>query len=172
MNRLTRRVEQPVPDVLMELIKALDYEAFLREDDPETAANRVDNVHELVVGARQFAERSPIRPCPGFLNEVALLTDSDRVDETAEKVRMMTAHNAKGLEFDLVFLTGLEEGLIPHASSSMDEAGLEEERRLFYVALTRARQEVHLSAAGERRRLGWAGPRGCRASCRRCRPNS
>jgi DNA helicase-2/ATP-dependent DNA helicase PcrA len=89
-----------------------------------------------------------------FLNEVSLLTDVDRMDDAAEKVRLMTIHNAKGLEFRVVCLSGVEEGLLPHVSSMDDPDSLEEERRLFYVALTRAKDRVHLFSAMSRQRWG------------------
>jgi DNA helicase-2/ATP-dependent DNA helicase PcrA len=157
---LQRRGAEPVSELLTGLVAGLDYGNYLREDDPETAADRIENVEELIVGARQYVERATDASVAAFLNEVALLTDADRIDDNVEKVRLMTAHNAKGLEFDVVFLAGLEEGLMPHASSAMDPEQLEEERRLFYVALTRARKRVQLSAATNRRRFGVGGPTG------------
>ena len=91
-----------------------------------------------------------------FLTETALVTDGDRVAEEADRVLLLTAHNAKGLEFDRVVIAGAEEGLFPHASALEDPAELEEERRLFYVALTRARDEVLVTAAAYRRRFDGA----------------
>jgi DNA helicase-2/ATP-dependent DNA helicase PcrA len=149
------RMNEPVGEVLLSLVQTLDYGTYLTENEPDTAAERRENVEELIVGARQFSERVEEPTVEAFLNEVSLLTDADRVDESAEKVRLMTAHNAKGLEFDTVFLTGLEEGLFPHASSAEDREELEEERRLFYVGMTRAREQVFLTAAAARRRF-WA----------------
>jgi DNA helicase-2/ATP-dependent DNA helicase PcrA len=160
IDGLRRRLGEPVGELLTGLVEALDYGVHLKTDDPESADDRVENVQELVVDARRFAERVEEPTVSAFLNEVALLTDADRVDETADRVRLLTAHNAKGLEFDVVFVAGLEEGLMPHASSFMDEEEMEEERRLFYVALTRARDEVRLSAATDRRRFGLSGPGG------------
>ncbi len=161
IDGLRNQLGSPVGDVLMALVEALDYGRYLAEDDPDTAAERSENVEELIVGARQFAERAPEPTVAAFLNEVALLTDADRVDETVEKVRLMTAHNAKGLEFRTVFIAGIEEGLLPHATSIMEKSGVEEERRLFYVALTRAMEQVFLSAAVNRRRFGTSqGPSG------------
>src|SRR6185369_2283618 len=87
-----------------------------------------------------------------YLAEAALLTDADRLEEGAERVLLLTAHNAKGLEFDAVTIAGLEEGLFPHASSLDSPSELEEERRLFYVALTRARAQVLMTAAAFRHR--------------------
>ncbi|HIA38395.1 MAG TPA: hypothetical protein EYN86_02630 [Planctomycetes bacterium] len=94
----------------------------------------------------------------GFLQEISLLTDTNRWDTEAEKVSLMTIHSAKGLEFDKVAVVGNEEGLFPHARSFEDPKGLEEERRLFYVALTRARKEIMLTHAKVRYRTGAPGP--------------
>src|SRR5262249_34287571 len=96
-----------------------------------------------------------------WLSECSLLTDADRAAE-GERVLLLTVHNAKGLEFDAVTIAGMEEGLLPHASSLETTADLEEERRLFYVALTRARDEVLLTAAAYRRR--YDGARGAAVS--------
>jgi len=160
IDGLTARGAEPVSELLASLVTALDFGRYLMDDDPETAADRMENVEELIVGARQYVERALDPGVAAFLSEVALLTDADRIDDTVDKVRLMTAHNAKGLEFDVVFVAGLEEGLMPHASSAMDPEQLEEERRLFYVALTRARCRVFLSAATHRRRFGVGGPSG------------
>jgi DNA helicase-2/ATP-dependent DNA helicase PcrA len=117
----------------------------------EDAAERRANVEELVVAASGFSGGAS-GALTDFLAEAALVTDADRAGEKGDRVLLLTAHNAKGLEFDAVAVIGLEEGLMPHAISSDRTETLEEERRLFYVALTRAREEVLLTAAGRRRR--------------------
>src|SRR5206468_9446699 len=122
-------------------------------DGQEGAEDRMANVEELVGAAAAFAAASPEPGVAAYLTEAALLTDGDRLEEGADRVLLLTAHNAKGLEFPVVIVAGLEEGLFPHGASSTDEAGLEEERRLFYVALTRAADEVLLTAAAYRRRF-------------------
>ena len=154
MEDLKGRLDERVDEVLKELVERTGYLDYLEQNDPETAYDRAENVEELVAGARLFAERSDGGGVDAFLNEVALLTDVDRVDEAAAKVRLMTIHNAKGLEFRVVLLAGLEEGLLPHVSSQDDDDALEEERRLFYVALTRAKDRVHLFSAMTRQRWG------------------
>jgi DNA helicase-2/ATP-dependent DNA helicase PcrA len=148
------RREEPTDELLKDFVERIGYLDHLEGDDPDTAYDRVENVEELVAGARLFVERNEVADPSTFLNEVALLTDVDRYDENAEKVRLMTIHNAKGLEFRVVCVPGLEEGLLPHASSMDDEDDLEEERRLFYVALTRGKDRVHLFAAQSRQRWG------------------
>ncbi|KAA3606698.1 MAG: ATP-dependent DNA helicase PcrA [Planctomycetota bacterium] len=119
--------------------------------------DRSENIDELLAFASEYDERvgGGLR---GFLEEVTLLTDQDRWDAAAQRVSLMTVHTAKGLEFDRVCVIGLEEGLFPHARALEDPDGLEEERRLFYVALTRARKEVWLSHARLRFRGGNPGP--------------
>jgi len=153
------RTAERVDRVLKDLVERLGYFDFLDHDDPETAHDQAENIEELVVGARLFADRNEEGTIDAFLNEVSLLTNVDRIDETAEKVRLMTIHNAKGLEFDVVCLAGLEEGLLPHASSLDSDEGLEEERRLFYVAVTRARDRVRMFSAETRQR--WGGGSSC-----------
>jgi DNA helicase-2/ATP-dependent DNA helicase PcrA len=142
--------------VLKELIERTGYLKHLKGlyPDPEEATSRAENVQELAAAANEFCERSEDKSLPAFLSEVSLVADIDRWDEKTEAVTLMTMHNAKGLEFDRVFIAGLEEGLLPHSASLESRQELEEERRLFYVAITRARQELILSLASSRRRYG------------------
>ncbi len=133
--------------------------ALVKEATPEAEA-RLDNLQELMASAGDFhsANEGLIGEDSSevelFLEQVALISDIDGWDERAECVSLMTVHSAKGLEFPVVFLVGLEEGIFPHASSSGDAEGLEEERRLCYVAMTRAMEQLYLTCAGERRRFG------------------
>jgi DNA helicase-2/ATP-dependent DNA helicase PcrA len=154
MEEFRARATEPVDEVVKDLVERLGYLDYLESHDPDTAYDRSENVKELVAGARVFVERNESGDVGSFLNEVALLTDVDRFDESAEKVRLMTIHNAKGLEYGVVCLPGLEEGLLPHASSMEDDDDLEEERRLFYVAVTRAKDRVRLYSAATRQRWG------------------
>ncbi|HEX7079088.1 MAG TPA: UvrD-helicase domain-containing protein [Candidatus Eisenbacteria bacterium] len=134
-----------------EVLASVRYREFLLEAEPGEAAERIENVEELIAGAEAYARRVDEPSIEGFLSEVALLTDVDLWDENEDAVNLMTIHSAKGLEFPVVFVIGMEEGLLPHASSLDDPGELEEERRLFYVALTRARERVHLLHASYRR---------------------
>jgi len=152
------RLEEPVDVLLKDLVERIGYLEYLEADEPDTAVERTENIEELVAGARAFVEEAETKDVTSFLSEVALLTDIDRTEEGVEKVWLMTMHNAKGLEFPAVFVTGLEEGLLPHLSSMETDEDLEEERRLFYVALTRAKERVHLFAAATRQH--WGGPVG------------
>jgi len=140
--------------VLKQVLAATRYNEWLERDDPATAAERQENVGELVNAAHLFVEQSDVETMGAFVESVALLSDVDRLADEDDMVTLMTVHNAKGLEFPVVFLTGCEEGLLPHANSIGEDCAVEEERRLFYVALTRAKDRLFLSAASVRQRFG------------------
>ncbi len=145
------------PACLAELTAAIRYREYLLEETPAEAAERIENVDELIAGAEAYLRRAEDPSVEGFLAEVTLLTDVDLWNDEEDTVNLMTIHSAKGLEFPVVLVVGLEEGLLPHGSSLDDPAQLEEERRLFYVALTRARTRVHLLHASFRRAWNAAG---------------
>jgi DNA helicase II / ATP-dependent DNA helicase PcrA len=138
--------------------KMLDQSGYLqdlREDRSEDADARVDNLAELVSAAREYEGRDQEPSIGGFVDRLSLLSDSDEESGTQNaRVWMMTLHSAKGLEFPTVILAGLEEGLFPHSRSSEDEEELEEERRLCYVGMTRARAKLVLTGAARRRIFG------------------
>jgi len=136
------------------LIDRLAFREYVESIDPETAQSRRENVEELAAGAQRFAESVEEPTVERYLSEISLYTDLDRWDETSDAVTLMTVHNAKGLEFPHVFVAGCEEGLLPHASSLGDPSELEEERRLFYVAITRSRENATLLSAARRFRFG------------------
>jgi DNA helicase II / ATP-dependent DNA helicase PcrA len=127
----------------------------LEAEGPE-GVPRMENVRELQAALEDYEENSELG-LPGFLQEVALVADVDAWDDREDHVTLMTVHSAKGLEFPLVFVTGLEEGLFPLAGAFDDPDDLEEERRLFYVAATRAKRRLTLSYAAFRRRYGRGG---------------
>jgi DNA helicase-2/ATP-dependent DNA helicase PcrA len=154
LDRLAADSALPAADRIARVVDATHYLDHLEEDEPDTASARRENLDELVAAAAHYAETTGDPTLAGFLAEVALVAQVDRMREETDRVTLMTAHNAKGLEFPLVFVAGLEQGLLPHASSVEEPRQLEEERRLFYVALTRAKQRIVLSAARERRRMG------------------
>ncbi len=147
---------QSLPALLEEVLDRSGYRAFL-ESLPDKE-RRIENVEELLRTAAAFeetAEDTALSEMLGaFLEKVALVSEADRYSEKANAVTLMTLHCAKGLEFDIVFLVGLEEGLLPHQRSSLDAAGLAEERRLCYVGMTRARKKLYLSRARTRIRYG------------------
>ncbi len=143
-----------VPALLTRIIKDIRYEEHLQQDEPESVESRLENIAELVNAAQSFDEASDGGTLLQFLEQIALVADPDTIPDGEGVVRLMTVHTAKGLEFPVVILTGCEDDLLPHISSSDTEAGVEEERRLFYVALTRARERIHLLHAARRRRFG------------------
>jgi DNA helicase-2/ATP-dependent DNA helicase PcrA len=134
------------------VLERTEYLRMIEESEGVTAADRRANIEELLAAAAAVSTEDGAGVL-GFLAETALLTDADRLEEGVDRVLLLTAHNAKGLEFPAVVVAGLEEGLLPHASALEEARELEEERRLFYVALTRARDEVLLTAAAFRRRM-------------------
>jgi DNA helicase-2/ATP-dependent DNA helicase PcrA len=121
--------------------------------DPQDEA-RVENVQELVAVTRELGRNNPDGTLVDFLTEVSLVAAADDLDDESGTVSLMTLHTAKGLEFDAVFLTGIEEDLLPHRMSAHEPGGLQEERRLLYVGITRARKRLHLSLAMTRSTFG------------------
>jgi DNA helicase-2/ATP-dependent DNA helicase PcrA len=115
------------------------------------AESRMENLQELVSAAREFMDQSEDRSLQAFLDSVALIADIDTLAEGKGTVTLMTLHSAKGLEFPVVFMTGMEEGVFPHTRSLSEDAELEEERRLCYVGMTRAEQRLFLTSAMSRR---------------------
>ena len=156
LARLTAMAAQE--SVSITLGKVLDQSGYLqdlRDERSEEAEGRVENLAELVSAAREYETRDPEPSLGGFVDQLSLLSD---VDEEAgakdARVLMMTMHSAKGLEFPVVVIAGLEEGLFPHSRSADDEAELEEERRLCYVGITRAERRLVLTSAARRRVYG------------------
>ena len=128
-------------------------DALRASKDPQDEA-RVENLDELVAVAREFARNNPEGTVIDFLAEVALVSDADDLEDASGSVSLMTLHTAKGLEYDAVFVTGVEEDLIPHRISANEPGGPQEERRLFYVGITRARKRLYLSLAMTRAQFG------------------
>ncbi|MBP2646862.1 MAG: UvrD-like helicase [Gemmatimonadetes bacterium] len=147
----------PPAEVLERLIEAIKYEQVLMAEGPE-GADRWENVRELVASAANWSEEvggdEPSTPLEKFLTEAALLSGNDSIVGAEDGVTLMTLHTAKGLEWPLVVLSGLEHGLFPLARAEETPGGLEEERRLCYVGLTRARDKLYLTWAQTRRRGG------------------
>ena len=149
--------EAAVDELLREIVESIRYGDYLRAEGPESA-ERLDNVRELITGAAETVADElgevGLRPLDHFLQRSSLVADSDALAGESDAITLMTLHNAKGLEFPVVFITGLEDGLFPLAKAFDDPPLLEEERRLFYVGITRARKKLYLSHAEERRRNG------------------
>jgi len=156
MVRLTEMARQE--SVSIAIGKMLDQSGYLqdlREERSEDAESRVENLAELVSAAREYESREQEPSLGGFVDRLSLLSDVDEEQGARDaRVWMMTLHSAKGLEFPVVVLAGLEEGLFPHSRSSDDEEELEEERRLCYVGMTRARSRLVLTGAARRRIFG------------------
>jgi DNA helicase-2/ATP-dependent DNA helicase PcrA len=161
-ERLAAMVSAPAPlgERVAAVIEAAGLREALRREGTADAESRLENLGELVAAAEEFAARpESAGDLAGFLDSVALIADVDELAEPRRAVTLMTLHAAKGLEFPVVFLTGLEEGVFPHGRALDDEEGIEEERRLAYVGLTRAKSRLFLSWAAERRLGGYAGAR-------------
>jgi DNA helicase-2/ATP-dependent DNA helicase PcrA len=161
IDQLADEVRPMAPaDALSTILDRTGYVRALERDGSPEAESRIENLRELVTGAEDFEaqnvgdlgeERGMLDL---FLDQVALVSDLDGYDGDGDRVSLMTVHSAKGLEFPAVFLVGLEEGVFPHAASSRDPEGIEEERRLCYVGMTRAMETLTITFAQERRRFG------------------
>jgi DNA helicase-2/ATP-dependent DNA helicase PcrA len=144
-----------ISDLLVAVMEESGYLAELQADDTNDGRARVENLQELIGVAKEF-ETNPetSSTLEDFLANIALVSDLDALDPDASYITLMTLHGAKGLEFPIVFLTGLEEGVFPHMRALIDMTELEEERRLAYVGMTRAMDRVYLSFAGRRMLFG------------------
>ena len=134
------------------LVEDAGIQTYFKESlDPEDA-ERLDNFKELLNSIDEFNQRRPNSNLSDFLEEVSLLTDIDHWNDSDNRVTLMTIHSSKGLEFPIVFISGLDDGLFPIYSNLENQESLEEERRLFYVALTRSQDRAYLLYATNRRR--------------------
>ncbi len=140
-----------IPDLIRHILERTGYRRMLQQEKTPESETRLENLDELLNAATESAERG--ESISDFLDHAALVADADAYDEKAP-VTLMTLHNAKGLEFPVKFLSGMELGLFPHSRSMDSEAALEEERRLCYVGMTRARKRLYLTWARFRRRFG------------------
>lgn len=144
------QMDNQVPAVLIDsLIKRLNYLNYLTDGTPQGEA-RAENVRELLSVAEAYQDTG----LDDFLEEVSLISDLERANQQSDAVTLMTLHSAKGLEFPVVFITGLEESIMPHSRALYDASEMEEERRLMYVGMTRAREELYLTYATERTLFG------------------
>ncbi|MGQ9918972.1 MAG: ATP-dependent helicase, partial [Bryobacteraceae bacterium] len=151
----------PPHELLALVLERTGYRRMLEAEGTPESESRLGNLEELVSAAADSAERG--ESLQEFLDTTALRSDADDVDTTAQ-VSLLTMHNAKGLEFPVVFIAGMEEGLFPHSRSIESESMLEEERRLFYVAMTRAMRRLYLTSARWRRKYGGAPMDACQPS--------
>lgn len=153
-DELAQLPQTPVEPFVHKVIEKSKYLAYLEKQSGSEDIDRVENVQELASAAADYDREQEEATLTGFLEEVALVSDVDDLDESTDVVHLMTLHSSKGLEFPVVFVTGLEEGILPHSRSADSEDGMEEERRLCYVGMTRAKQELVLTHARERTVFG------------------
>ena len=156
------RNQIPPSEVAVSIIKKSGYLDMLKKDSSPESISRKDNVDEFINAMKEYEERTAAAGetpgLAGYLQSISLMTDTSTSEEETSSISLMTLHNAKGLEYPVVFIAGIEEGFLPH-KISMDEGMLEEERRLFYVGITRARDTLFLSGSRYRRVFGSVQPR-------------
>ena len=144
----------PLHEFITYILDETGYLKELKAEDTEESEARILNLQELVNVAKEFEPDEPDNVLGEFLAQVALVSDVDDLEEGSSSVTLMTIHSAKGLEFPIVFLAGLEEGIFPHSRSINDNTEMEEERRLMYVGITRAMKKLYLSCAKRRQMWG------------------
>ncbi len=140
--------------IIKYVIETSGYKEYLLSEGQEVGESRIENIRELISVASKYDSLDPGVSLAVFLEEVALIADTDNIDQTDNSVTLMTIHAAKGLEFKHVFLIGLEEGIFPHSRSLLDPEQFEEERRLMYVGITRAEEVLHLTHSRQRMLYG------------------
>jgi DNA helicase-2/ATP-dependent DNA helicase PcrA len=144
----------PVHEIVEHVLAASGYAAMLKKNDDERDRERLANVQELVSAAKQFSEEVPDGTLAAFLENATLASDVDEWDEVRDCVSIMTLHLAKGLEFPVVYILALEEGILPHEKSSASATDVEEERRLLFVGITRAKEELYVTFCRRRELFG------------------
>ena len=151
----TLAAELPLPDFYEELVQRTGYAVMLEQKNTVEDRTRLENVHELLSSIQNYLENAEDEPTlSGFLDEIALYTDLDAHDPDEDCVVMMTMHSAKGLEFPVVFVVGVEEGIFPGIRAIGEPEEMEEERRLCYVAMTRAKEKLYMTCASQRMLFG------------------
>lgn len=155
MESFREASEELAVNILTEkVLNETGYRHELEEDGSIQAQSRLENIQELFSVMEGFEDNEGRASLAAFLEEVSLISDVDNMDESGNHITLMTFHSAKGLQFPVVFMVGMEEGIFPHANSIMEAEGIQEERRLCYVGITRAREELYLTMANERMRFG------------------
>jgi DNA helicase-2/ATP-dependent DNA helicase PcrA len=150
ISDLRQVLEAPPDEVIRQVIDRSGYREMLRRSDDEADQERLANIEELITAAKQFAAEDSSRTIGDFLENITLASDVDSWDEQQDCVSIMTLHAAKGLEFAVVYITAVEQGLLPHERSIAHKEELEEERRLAFVGMTRAEEELYLCHARSR----------------------
>ena len=154
INKIKDGLNGPLTKIITTVLEESGYLKSLKENEDIESQNRIDNLNEFLNVVKEFEGRHHDLTLQNFLEEISLITDVDKMDDAEDSVTLMTMHNAKGLEFEVVFVTGMEEGLFPHSRSLYEAEELEEERRLCYVSLTRAMKKLYLSSAYSRNLYG------------------
>ncbi|CAH2029863.1 ATP-dependent helicase [Trichlorobacter ammonificans] len=149
-----RLATTPLPELVRAVVEESGYAERLRQSRDEEDAERLENLDQLLAAVEEFSEGNPEAGLAGFLEQVALVSDLERGEKGTPSVTLMTLHAAKGLEFRAVFMVGMEERLFPHVRSLDDPDAMEEERRLCYVGMTRARERLYLLNARRRHLFG------------------
>lgn len=142
--------EKTIPELMDYILDKTGYIDELMSENTPNAQSRIENLKEMISAGIEFEKRNPNASLDEFLTELALLTDVDNLDEQEQAVVLMTLHGAKGLEFPIVFLAGMDEGIFPHSRAMVDDEELEEERRLCYVGITRAKKKLYFTRAWKR----------------------
>ena len=154
LDFMEKSSQQNVHELCKRIIKEVGYFEYLKKDDPETSEDRKHNVESLVSDIRYQEMDNPDLRLHDYLSTVALHADADDVDEKSQKVHLMTFHNAKGLEFPVVFMVAMEEDIFPHKRFDSTPEDLEEERRLAYVGITRAKEILYMTNSKKRMMFG------------------
>lgn len=153
-NLIAKKDEIKISDLIKETLRTTGYTQALKNENTIEAESRIQNLDEFLTVAIEFEDESAENTLGDFLEGITLTTDLDNADTSEDSVTLMTLHSAKGLEFPVVFLVGMEEGIFPGYKSIGEEKELEEERRLFYVGITRAKEYLHLTCAKRRTIFG------------------
>ena len=152
------RDTSPVTVLIDEMLKKTGYSDALLLEEPQEARSRIENIEEFRSKAYEYQNSVENPTFEGFLDNISLVSDVDNLDSEQDAVVLMTLHSAKGLEFPVVFMCGMEKGLFPSQMSEMEEGGMEEERRLCYVGITRAKKKLFMTAARYRTLYGTTSP--------------
>lgn len=151
---IQKKEELTLPELIKKIIKDTGYEEELIKDSSKEAESRIENIYEFISSAAEFENEMVDNSLADFLDSIALVSDVDSLEDESQKVTLMTMHNAKGLEYPIIFLCGLEEGLFPSSKSMENPNDIEEERRLCYVGITRAKKRLYLTFSKQRTLYG------------------
>ena len=153
-NLISSKNELSISELMKKILLLTGYEESLNRENTKEAEGRLENIYEFVGVALEFEKENADNTLADFLDSIALVSDVDKLDESEEAVTLMTMHSAKGLEYNVVFIVGMEEGLFPSKRSIFENDEVEEERRLCYVGITRARKDLYLTNAKQRTLYG------------------